>query len=265
MSSVMWIAMGALVLTATGLPAYSAWQRRQANGPSAKTHAPAAASIDHDLLRANIDEPGDPALTAEYDEINRRHFSNQLPAMAVRWEQRLRGDAKADGAGKLVLGIFGHIGSRGVILLNPSIVSDAAARRRVLSHEMVHVALWQTGDDSTEHGPAFQKILERLSREGAFEGIVASEKDRDALRAWLDAESARLAAEKSDLERLGLDLDRERAEIERSADASQARRDAYNQRVNDAISRATRRQADLDHFHAEIARFNLMQAYPDGR
>jgi hypothetical protein len=43
-----------------------------------------------------------------------------------------------------------------------------------------------------------------------------------------------------------------------------AMRDAYNRRAAAANERATRDRDALEHFNAEVARYNLMLVYPDG-
>jgi hypothetical protein len=183
--------------------------------------------------------------------------------------------------------MFGQLGARSVILLNPELGTDDSALRRALCHEMVHAYLNATGDPSTDHGPAFQAVLQRLAKEGAFEGIPASDEERGRLRAWLDAESARLDAERQELDRLGEDLERARSEVERvvaeldlglaaareqssatpgerEVSAAASLRDAYNQRAMDANERAGRIRQDLEHFNREVERYNLMLVYPDG-
>jgi hypothetical protein len=106
-------------------------------------------------------------------------------------------------------------------------------------------------------------VLQRLSSEGAFEGILASDADRARLRAWLDAESQRLETERLELEQLGEDIQRERAEVE-NAPPDAARVNAYNQRAIDGNARVERHRRELDHFNTEVARYNLMLVYPDG-
>jgi hypothetical protein len=140
--------------------------------------------------------------------------------------------------------MFGHVGTRQVILLNPRLKPDAGARTRALCHEMVHAYLFATGDTVTQHGPTFKDVLRRLSSEGAFEGIPASAEERARLRAWLDEESARL-----EQEREAIDTLRSGVTPENTA--------AFNDRV-------LRDQRDLAHFNIEVARYNLMIVYPDG-
>jgi hypothetical protein len=200
----------------------------------------------------------------------------------VRWDSRLAAvGALADHAFTLE-GMFGHIGSKTVILLNPSLQTDPAAFDRALCHEMVHASLYVAHIDSVDHGPAFQAVLRRLSNEHAFEGIIATDEERDALRKWLDAESARIDAEHQAMDQVGREIVDEREAIERAQadlDATRAngqapgdsdvtglaaRRDAYNQRALDTNARLEQDRADLAHFNAEVERYNLMLVYPDG-
>jgi Asp-tRNA(Asn)/Glu-tRNA(Gln) amidotransferase A subunit family amidase len=177
--------------------------------------------------------------------------------------------------------MFGRVGARTVILLHPKLNGDEQALRRTLSHEMVHAALYASGDSSTDHGPAFQAILKRLAGEGAFAGIVASQPDIEALRAWLDAEGERLAGEQRALEQMAQELERERRafdEAVRRVEAAgrgpsagypepieiTAQRAAYNDRAARANERADRYRAAVDAFNREIERYNLMVSYPDG-
>ena len=41
-------------------------------------------------------------------------------------------------------------------------------------------------------------------------------------------------------------------------------RDAYNDQALEANSQSVQGQADVDHLNREVARYNLMLAYPDG-
>ncbi len=171
--------------------------------------------------------------------------------------------------------MFGHVGGRAAILLNPSLQSNPAAFKRALCHEMVHVHLFSVGDRDTGHGAQFQDVLRRLSIEGAFIGLVATERERDELRAWLHAETTRLDAEHAAMAREGADIERERQELERALaettartgpewDALNARREAYNQRAIDANYRAARDRIEVAEFNARAERYNLMISYPDG-
>lgn len=270
-----------LLTTAIAAAAWFGWSSLVGT-PSAAPALSPADEFQQSLLRETIGRAGDPDLDAKYAAINAAHFGGALPAMPVRWEPKLAAvGALADHAFTLE-GMFGHIGSKTVILLNPSLRSDAAAFDRALCHEMVHASLYVAGIDSVAHGPAFQAVLRRLSNEGAFQGIVATDDERRALRKWLDAESARLDSEHQEMDQIGREIDAERDAIERAqtdfdarahegqppgdgdvADLA-ARRDAYNRRALDTNARLERDRADLAHFNEEVERYNLMLVYPDG-
>jgi hypothetical protein len=161
------------------------------------------------------------------------------------------------------------------ILLHPELKDDRAALDRTLSHEMVHAYLAVTGRTGPAHGPEFQAVLRRLSEEGAFEGAVATEEERRQLRAWLDAESARLLEDQNAMTRRGRELDQERAELEQAigaaasldpvrVDALNARRTAYNSNAVAANEESVRHQQAMTFLNREIDRYNLMLKYPDG-
>ena len=249
--------------------------------------ASAADTLQRQILAANVDAPGDPDLGARHAAMNQRHFAGALPSMPVRWEPRLDEVGAAAGRAFTLHGLFGRVGDRSSILLHPMLRSDPAALDRALAHEMVHAHLFTIGDTSTDHGPAFQTALRRLADEGAFTGIVASDEERAGLRAWLDAESARLEAERAALDVERVALDRERAAVERAvADfetrAAAARtpgvegptpqelaeinagRERYNDRAALANARAERYQSAHDELMRQTERYNLMVVYPHG-
>jgi hypothetical protein len=199
--------------------------------------------------------------------------------MPVLYQRRLEEvGALADRAFTLK-GMFGRAGKRMAILLHPDLRSDPRELERALCHEMVHAWLFTTGDTRSDHGPAFQLVLKRLADEGAFAGVVASEEDRVRLRAWLDAESSRLDAERHSMDLIGGEIERERSEIERAfvdlnaraatataeeVEALNARRNAYNDRALDANARVARDRDDVAAFNRQVERYNLMITYPDG-
>ncbi len=241
--------------------------------------APPAASpveaLQQEILRAAIDQPGDPALGAIYQAMNARHFAAALPAMPVRWEPRLREVGPLASRPFTLEGMFGRIGSKTAILLHPELQDDRAALDRTLSHEMAHAYLYVTGDPGTQHGPSFQALLKRLFDEGAFEGAVATDEDRRRLRSWLDAESARLLADRDAMARRGRELEQERVDLQRTlgaagpldqagADALNARREAYNSNAIAANEEVDRHQNAVAFLNREIERYNLMLKYPDG-
>ena len=195
--------------------------------------------------------------------MNRAHFSGALPPMPIRWEPRLEEVGVLAGRTFSLRGMFGRVGDRQIILIHPVLRDDPRGLERALAHEMVHAYLTVTGDEGPEHGPAFQMVLARLANEGAFTAIAATPEEREGLRIWLDAESARLEAERQAMERDAVELDRERAEAERVIDDT-ARREAYNDRAIRANERADRYRAARAELTRQVERYNLMLAYPDG-
>jgi hypothetical protein len=237
---------------------------------------PATAAADpesvreHAMIAANVEQPADPALAAEYRDINMRFFGGGLPSIPVRWAAALATPGSTGEQAFTLEGLFGHLGTRSVILLNPSLRPDAAARTRALCHEMVHASLFAAGDASSNHGAAFQVVLRRLANQGAFVGTPATDDERESLHAWLDAESARIDAEREAMALLGTDLDRERGDVEHAVASGGetgdvgARRQAYNARATAANDRLDQDRDDVAHFNAEVDRYNRMLVYPDG-
>jgi hypothetical protein len=280
-----WIIPGLAAVAAVGWGAWATIVALTATAaPATVSPADAPAALQRELLRLNVRTAGDPALEGLYADVNARYYHGALPAMPVRWEPRMADVGKLAGDRFTLEGMFGHVGHDTVILMNPALQKSPAAVTRALCHEIVHAFLFANGDDSTDHGPAFQAELRRLALAGAFEGMPATEADRTTLHAWLDAESARLDAEHEALEQVGTDLSAERGEVERAvADlnapaapdaaaprgpdviaAVTAQRDAYNQQAIEATDRTERYRADLERFNHEVARYNLMLVYPDG-
>jgi phage FluMu protein Com len=279
----LWIAFGIVTLVGTSWMAYT--QLIDEPGASAAEALSPSDALQHDLLKQDLEKPSDPALAAMYAGINAKYFSGTLPALAVMWEPGLARETALSNQQFSLQGMFGHIGKRSAILLNPSLQDDDAALQRALCHEIVHAYLFSTGANSSDHGPNFQAVLKHLSDAGAFQGIMATDADRSNLRAWLDAESKRLDEERQLMDSLEPDLNREKAEVEQAladyntrvaaAKAAGAtvpddqsdvnsRLDAYNRRANDANARLAQDRADLEHFNQEVARYNLMLVYPDG-
>jgi hypothetical protein len=222
-----------------------------------------------EILRDDIDKRTDDALSRQVAEISAKYLDGALPETPVIWEPRLA-EVGALGAEKFTLeGMFGHIGQRSMILLNPDLRPDARAIERALCHEIVHAYLFSRGEDSAGHGSSFQTLLRRMAEGGAFEGIVADAADRTSLRLWLDAESARLADESAALERLHSELETERRALEqpgRVTDATSASAlEGYTNRVEAANGRVERYNDARATFDREVHRYNLMLVYPDGR
>jgi len=285
-SRTLWTSLG---VCAVACAAWIAWSSFDAPGVrlSARPATSPADALQETLLEKNLDRPGDPALGKRFAAINARHFAGFLPAIPVIWEPGLAKVGELADRKFTLEGMFGTAGERSVILLNPNLAEEPEALDRALCHEMVHAYLHAIGDSTTTHGPTFQTVLRRLSVEGAFKGIVASDEDRERLKAWLDAESARLDAERDALQQLDGEIQRERAGVERRvgelnqrvAEANAQRsgwpsegdvaavnalRDAYNQRAIEANARVERHRQDHEYFNREVARYNLMLVYPDG-
>ena len=285
--SLLRIGVAVLLLTSLGWAASNALLTAPATAaapPGDPTRSAADRRQAH-ILKEAIDYAPDPALVRMYDEINARHFDAFLPPIPVVWEPRLADVGQLAAETFTLEGMFGHIGDRAVILLNPAVSRDPAALRRTLSHEMVHAWLYMIGDTSTDHGPAFQVTLKRLAAEGAFPGIVASDGEREGLHAWLTSESARLdglreegrresealAVEARAIEQALSELNagsratpRRSTEVDRAVMDWTLRRDAYNRRVIEFRARGERHRADLAAFNAQVERHNLMLSYPDG-
>jgi len=280
------IAAGVIALTG------AAWSLSPASRGAGQqvTNAAAAASADAlqtELLRENLNHPADPALAKRFAEINAKHFFNSLPAIPVVWEPRLADVGTLAGRTFTLLGMFGQSGDREIILLHPDLRNDPAGLDRALCHEMIHAYLLSVGDTSTDHGQAFRKVLHRLLNEGAFVSLEASPEERATLRAWLDTEAARLAAERKSLDALAPEIEAERLEIERAVESLNARasaanaagrvgpspeevailntqRDAYNNRAAAMNRRGLEFRIAQDEYNLQAARYNLMATYPDG-
>jgi predicted SprT family Zn-dependent metalloprotease len=281
-----WLLAGVAALGVAGWLAWSALDAAPTRAAAGPALSPAEA-LQQELLRKNTGRSGDADLNRMYQQISAKHFSGKLPALQVLWEPRLAEVGPLSGQEFTLQGMFGNVGPNLVILLNPALQADRRAVARALCHEIVHAYLYSTGDSTTEHGPAFQTVLQSLAGEGAFEGVAGTDEDRASLRAWLDAESARLDAERVEMDRVAADTDRERSEVERiladlnarataaqaqgsgwppqsELDAATAKRDGYNRLAADVNDRVQRDRAALEHFNKEVARYNLMLVYPDG-
>jgi hypothetical protein len=270
-----WTVVAGLSIATAGFAAWSALGASDASVPTSRTtpRHPADARQEA-ILRAAIDKPGDRRLGEMYSSINVRHFAGALPAIRVVWEPRLEEVGHLAGRAFTLEGMFGRLGNRTIILLHPKLEADAAALARALCHEMVHAYLFTIGDSGSDHGAAFQRTLKRLADEGAFVGIVATDEERDALRAWLDGESTRLESERQQIERMAAELEQERRDVERAfaglpadqrtLDRIVASRDAYNGRAAEASQRAQRHRDAGTAFQRAQDRYNLMVVYPDG-
>ncbi len=237
----------------------------------------------HDIVEAAATKSEDPELSQEYRQINEQYFQNELPVIPVIWEPRLAE------VGPLIandMTLRGVTNGR-LILLNDTIRGKRDETTATLCHEMVHVYFAVLGQKDEKHGPAFQGVLRRLSEQGAFKAVWASDAEKKALRSWIAHESDRLDAEFSVLDDLSKDIDRQqdRHDMEvtdlndRIDDANQkghgwptgdeidtvkAEGSLLSQYVADFNDRVDRVNADVRQFNLEARRYNLMMAYPDG-
>lgn len=249
--------------------------------PEAATPVSADEAKTAELMRLNADLESDPALTEEYRRMNAQYFDGRLPSISVRWEPRLAE------VGPLIAEDFrleGVTNGR-LILLLPSLQGDEQQTRRVLSHEMAHVALRDRPDAA--HGPAFQDLLRDLSARGAFTGIVATDAEKQALRATLDARERELAAQTTELLRLRAGFEADAAAHDKIVEDLNARTTAANARqsgwppesereaANAGLARLQDRSWEFNGrvrryndsvaaFNGLVEHYNLMTSYPDG-
>ncbi len=246
------------------------------------TRAPQPPSPERALLDAVRDRPGDAPLGQLFSELNARHFGGQLPHVKVIWAHELDrldvGDYRLNG-----------MTDGRVILLKAALrdTDDDADVRRTLCHEMVHVGLLAAGRRLTTHDAIFQNELRRIFDGGCFQAIPASEDEKATLKAWIDAERARLDSVRSRMDAEGAAIKSETDDVDRSfaalndrigvanasgggwpsreeTEAAERQRAALNDRIvayNSALSASERDQAQ---FNAAVQRYNLMLAYPDG-
>jgi hypothetical protein len=203
-----------------------------------------------EIFRANAALPSDPDLTSQYRAINTEYFENRLPDLRIRWEPRLEeiGPLIADGFR------MGGVTDGTLILLNPAVQENADEFRRVLCHEIVHIA---AVSEREPHGPVFQAYLKQLLDKGAFTGIIATDAEKEERRRYLDRRGADLAADVDLLARTRSAIEAEAASPRASPDDLTARSTEYNDRVrrhNDAV---------VD-FNRSIEEYNQMVSYPDG-
>jgi hypothetical protein len=241
---------------------------------------PPAKAREREIFLEDAQRQGDPDLMRDYDDINMRYFGGSLPAVPVLWEPELAQVGPLIAPGFTLHGITD--GRR--ILLNAALQSAPDRARATLCHEMAHIAT--TGTESA-HGAAFQAVLRRLSEEGAFKGLWASQEEKRDLHDWLDREAARLNDDASELDNAGMTLQASRSKREADmADldakvaaanargrgwpgdedvaAVKARNDTFNEEATAYNARFAAHQAAAAHFNAEAERYNLMMAYPDG-
>jgi predicted SprT family Zn-dependent metalloprotease len=242
------VALGALTGVVIAVLLRSADRVNPAQPPAAPKTADQIRSDE--IFKANAGQPGDPALTESYQSLNAQFFDNRLPSIPLRWEPRL------DEIGPLIAEGFRMEGmtNREMILLNPAIQSDQDEFRRVLAHEMVHIAVVSEQDP---HGPVFQLYLKQLAARGAFRGIVATDQEKDERRRFLERRIADLAAE-AEL------LVRTKAAIEAGANGGQVSPDQLNVRTTEHNDRVRKHNDDVAEFNRSVEEYNQMVTYPDG-
>jgi hypothetical protein len=203
-----------------------------------------------EIVKANAGQPGDPALAADYQSINAEYFDGRLPPVVLRWEPRL------DEVGPMIAEGFRMSGVTDgrLILLNPAIRADADEYRRVLCHEIVHLAVVA---EPQAHGPAFQAYLRQLLVKGAFKGVVATEQEKQDRRHYLDRKLADLGAEAALIAQ-------EKARIEADAGAGEAPAADLTARQNQYNDRVRRHNDAVVEFNRSVEEYNQMVSYPDG-
>jgi DNA-directed RNA polymerase subunit RPC12/RpoP len=295
------VLVGSLLLLVLGIYLAFNDQPQSARGPStgpvARTAAPRTTSpptpktpaelLQDRIVSRDTGRLGDPNLNAEFETINARYFASKLPAMPALWEPKLQEVGPLIAKGFTLEGLAASYNGRQFILINSVLRKRPQELRRTLCHEMVHEYLYTLGDTTTNHGAAFQRILLRLSEEGAFEGKWASASEKTRLRSWLHREAGRLEAEKASLVEPQKIMEGERATLnsqsadlnariatandqqsgwpsDQEIDSFKSRREALNQRADEYNVRVEEYSQNVARFNHEVNRFNLMMAYPDG-
>jgi hypothetical protein len=201
-----------------------------------------------ELMAQNETRASEPELADAYATVNAQYFENRLPPVRIRWEQGL------DRIGPMIAENFRLEGLTNgkVILLHPALERDPRQLRAVLCHEMVHVAL---RDRPQSHGAEFQSRLRSLAERGAFDGIVATDAEKQQVKAELETRAANLASELTELRA---------AEARIVAEAPGLARDVLQDRSWDHNKRVRQHNEAVDEFNRLIAQYNLMITYPDG-
>lgn len=98
-----------------------------------------------------------------YRVCNKLYFGNKLPKVPVKWAGR--------GFSVMARVGFDEEWKPTRIQLNPGLKKWPAAAAMCLLHEMAHIEVAQKGDHRTHHGKAWQKVMHRLARQKAFDGV----------------------------------------------------------------------------------------------
>jgi hypothetical protein len=112
---------------------------------------------------------GDNDLQKMFDVYNDSYFNGKLPATPVYWA-----DIPKDGDDYILGNTYEELTAKTYTIYIDR-KSNVASITWMLTelHEMCHVATMQAELDAgeTEHGPRFQKCMQRLAENGAFDNL----------------------------------------------------------------------------------------------
>jgi hypothetical protein len=190
--------------------------------PDRSPNPPSATNTIEQLNKDSINpiETSDPELAEEYKRINERHFGNQLPTIPINWESKLDNYSPDLTKEYRLEGLWKLAGNRTQIYINPSLKHNKKKLTLTLCHEMAHEYLHTIGDTKTNHGPAFQAVMQRLLSEDAFEGVMISESMQNKLR-------AEITKEKTKLEQFKIDINL----VHRNLKTSDSKHNELNERI----------------------------------
>ena len=97
-----------------------------------------------------------------YLRLSRKYFRNNLPLVALAWNQNAGKWRAINGKTHF------HGGVPTLILLNERLRDMPKLAQLILLHEMVHVYLPY---ETKHHGPEFQREMRRLARVAAFDDL----------------------------------------------------------------------------------------------
>jgi len=96
-----------------------------------------------------------------FRDYNRKYFGGKLEECKVIWDRRI---GKFD--------CMGEYDSEGpTISIAIELRRWPRQKRFTVLHEMVHALLFQRGNKSTQHGPAFEREMMKLAKKGAFRDL----------------------------------------------------------------------------------------------